>query len=216
MKTIYLLILTLFTASSFAKMSSDSQSWNSLNFKTKIQNLRLAVQTEARYSKESTEIFEEHIKPYLGYKTNFGEFGVVFSYLTNNSFSNEFEKRYAFQYGLKIIQNYYINYSIRYRYEFRDFKDQSRIAQRTRLRNQVKLTSLKTYKWTPFVSSELNFYLNNTDKGPNGFSSHRTLIGITRKFKKINLSVNYINNYKVKNNNSNMRQALGLGIDFNI
>ncbi len=216
MKMIFLLLITAFTTPSFAKMSSDTQSWKTLSFKTKLQNLRLAVQTEVRYSEENTQIFEEHIKPYLGYKTSVGEFGFVFSYLTSDSFSKEFEKRYAFQYGFKAIKNYYIDYKIRYRYEFRDFKDQPEIAQRTRLRNQVKLSALKAYKWIPFISSELNFYLNDTSKGLKGFSSHRTLVGFQRNFKKFNLSIGYINNYKVKNKDSNMTQALGLGLSFHI
>lgn len=208
-------LLTLFTTTSLAS-AADNQSWSSLKFKTKIKDVSLAVQTEVRYSEDNEEVFEEHVKPYIGYKTDLGEFGAVFSYLADDNFSKELEKRYAFQYGKTLLKNFYIDYSIRYRYEFRDFKVQPRIAHRTRLRNQVKLRSLAFYKWMPFVSSELNFYVNDTKKGPQGFSSHRSILGIGRQFKQFKLSVSYINNYKVKNDSTSTKHALGIGLGFKI
>ncbi len=217
MKNLLLLTLvTFFAASSFAKSTSDNQSWNSLKFKTKFKSFNFTLHTEARYSEKTEGFFEEHLKPYVGYKTDFGEFGFVFSYLADDDFTTELEKRYAFQYGNTVLKNYHIDYSIRYRYELRKFKPQSEIAQRTRLRNQVKFKSLAFYRWMPFVSSELNYYINDTGMGPGGFSSHRGIAGVSRKFKDFKLSVSYINNYKVKNNNSDTRHALGLGLAFKI
>ncbi len=210
-----LLTISLLPIKSFA-LSKDNQSWNTLIFSKKLNQLHLKLETEIRYSDGNVDFFEEHIKPYIGYKTGFGEFGFVFSYLADDGLSKEYEKRYAFQYSKDLFNSPLINYSIRYRYELRDFTTQSTLAHRTRLRNQVKFKVLRLYKWTPFISSEFNFYVNDTSDGPDGFSSHRSIVGVSRSFKNTSLILSYINNYKTEDSSSNMRHILGLGAAFTL
>lgn len=208
-----IILFTITAINSIASASSDLQSWNTFTISGSKNNFQYSIQTEGRYSLEEAKVYEEHFKPYVGYNTPIGEFGFVFSFLADEVFTKTFEKRYALQYSKDLFMNNDLIYEVRLRQEFRDFSDQSSIAQRFRLRNQFELIGLSVKNWIPYTNSEFNIYTNKTLLGPRGFSSHRFILGITRGFQGFEFGISFTHNYKKFKGETEVRYSLGANVE---
>lgn len=212
LKFLVAILLTFLNLSvSFAE--SDGQLWNRIYKEYSKDDLEFGLQLQLRYSDEQTNLYEEQINASIHHKYQDvykSYMGVIFTAGFSGQFSELAEKRFAIQYGMRPLSFY----QFRFRYEMRNFSDEESLANRFRVLNGLDSKKVLFLDFTPFITSELNFYMNEFGQTQAGISSHRTIVGVIGSLFKNRISISYINDIKFISEENFTRHVLELAYSF--
>lgn len=194
-----------------ADVENDSQMWSIFRYNHNIGAFELGAQMQLRYTFGDGKLYEEQLNPSVHYKTDYGDFGFIFTLGTNDGFESRREYRYAVEYEFVAAQNSQMTYEVRLRQELRDFTGVEEQAHRFRLLNEVTMKKINFRGFSPSLSSEFNVYINDfdeLDETPQGLSSHRTILGFTKSYQGYDLTVSYVHDYGVRFGEDEVRHVL--------
>lgn len=198
-----------------ASVESDYGTWNSLILVKKINHTQaLSLEHEVRYSDELGNLDQEQLKFLYFYDLKVGRLAFGGNLRTENSYGVITEKRALIQWDNLLYSNKTFNYSSRVRYELRDFNTENSLVRRFRWLNRFGLKLESLNEWTPSLTSELNFYLNDTSVTNSGFYSHRTIVSVGKVFGSYGFSVKYVNDYKQEPFEETVDNVLGVDVTY--
>lgn len=215
-KALFIFLFSLFFSQESRAVSSQKYYfWNQLRYENEnFENRNFGAQLQYRYDITNHMLAEEQLNLFYSSFNKLGRFGFIFTIGTKYGYSDLREFRYALEYQTKEITiSKLLNYNVRIRQEVRDFTAYDTQAFRFRVRNELVMpTTLKNMNLS--LSSELNFYLNEYSIDADGFSSHRTIIGLSKSLPAVEWNFSYINDYKEEIENHEMRHILNVGLIF--
>ena len=211
----YFLVFLFTTYLGYAEVEHDHGSWNSITLIKEISsNQDLSLEHEIRYSDKVGNLAQEQFKLLYRYAFESGQLGFGANLRLKGSYGPVSEKRLLVQWESVLLQSKQITYSSRVRYELRDFSNEGSFVRRFRWLNELEFNFEFLNGWIPLVSSEFNYYLNDTDVNNSGFYSHRTVATLSKSFGPYVFAFQYINDYKNELFNDSINNAFGLDLAY--
>lgn len=196
--------------SSHSEVDHDLGSWNSVTVIKKIDPKQdISLEHELRYSDDVGNLAQQQFKLLYRYEFKYGRLGLGGNLRFKNTYGPINEKRLLVEWESLIFQASMFSYSTRVRYELRNFADEPSFARRLRWLNEVEFNFKFLNGWVPILSSEFNYYINDTSVNKSGFYSHRTVVSVGKFFGPYGLAFQYINDYKDELFNDIIDNAFG-------
>ena len=209
-KIAFLLLATGIAPFASSSPKTSQRIWSIVRYQNQTESYVSAAQLQYRYRFDQEKLYEEQVNLSVGRITSLGVWTAILTLRTLNGYEKFNELRGAVQWERGFALSSRHEYSLRFRHEFQQFSDQSQLAHRFRVLNEVARELGDRRKIV--LNQEVNVYVAETRVVDSGFASLRTILALEFPYEKSRLSVGYLNDYREDRNPIETRHVLLLSL----
>lgn len=211
---VLLILLNVFCSAWAFASPSNFHTWSVLRYSHDSGDYEFGGQLQHRYRFDTDKLFEEQLNLFVDRHLGEYELTFIFTLGSQNGYDRLREVRYALEVERDFQELRAWVYNLRLRHETRDFKSNPDLAHRFRVRNEFRYEIESSSIDGIFVNGELNIYLNNYQPEAAGFSSFRTIIGVSGSCDSYQWGLAYLNDHRQSPIQIENRHVLQMSLEF--